>query len=184
MTTNRSLLDLTLEAALPDQQTVTPGGNPVGRLTEGVQIRCNPTHTDARGSVFELFDVRWNWHPDPIVFAYCFTIRPGYVKGWSLHRQHEDRYAILKGEMEVVLFDPRPESSTYGEVCRIVLSEQHRSVVNIPKNVWHADHNIGSSEVLAVNFPTTPYDHANPDKHRLPLDTDLIPHSFHGAKGW
>jgi dTDP-4-dehydrorhamnose 3,5-epimerase len=179
-----SLLELTLEAAHRDQQMVTANAEPVRRLTEGVQIRPLPTHADSRGSVFELFDRRWDSHPGPVVFAYCFTIRPGFVKGWNLHRENEDRYAILQGEMELVLFDPRPDSSTYGEVCQIVLSEHRRVLVNVPKNVWHADRNIGTSDVLVVNFPTTPYDHANPDKYRLPLDTDLIPHSFHGAKGW
>jgi dTDP-4-dehydrorhamnose 3,5-epimerase len=131
-----------------------------------------------------MFDPRWQWHPDPLVFVYSFTIKPGFAKGWNLHKEHEDRYFILQGEMELVLFDPRPQSSTYGEVCRIVLSDKNRRIVNVPKNVWHADHNIGSSEVVVVNFPTVAYDHSNPDKWRLPLDTDLIPYSFQGARGW
>ena len=88
------------------------------------------------------------------------------------------------GVMELVLFDPRPDSPTCGEVCRIVLSEQNRCLVNVPRNVWHADHNIGTTDAVVVNFPTIAYDHANPDKYRLPLDTDLIPHSFGDAKGW
>jgi len=57
-------------------------------------------------------------------------------------------------------------------------------IVNIPTNVWHADRNIGTTDVLVVNFPTQPYDHAHPDKYRLPLDTDLIPYSFGDARGW
>jgi dTDP-4-dehydrorhamnose 3,5-epimerase len=28
------------------------------------------------------------------------------------------------------------------------------------------------------------YDHANPDKYRLPLDTDLIPYKFENSRGW
>ena len=131
----------------------------------------------------ELYDLRWDWHPDPLVFAYCFTIRPGVVKGWSLHKEHEDRYALIQGAMELVLYDPRPGSPTCGEVCKIVLSEHHRCLVNIPTEVWHADHNIGATDVLVVNFPTTAYDHANPDKYRLPIDTDLIPYSFGNAIG-
>ena len=47
--------------------------------------------------------------------------------------------------------------------------------MTVPKFVWHADHNIGTNDVLVVNFPTEPYDHANPDKYRLPLNTPLIP---------
>jgi dTDP-4-dehydrorhamnose 3,5-epimerase len=39
--------------------------------------------------------------------------------------------------------------------------------------------------VLVVNLPTTEYDYAAPDKLRLPLDTDLIPHRFPpGTRGW
>jgi dTDP-4-dehydrorhamnose 3,5-epimerase len=132
----------------------------------------------------ELYDPRWDWHPDPLVFAYCFTLRPGYVKGWNLHKLHEDRYVILQGEMELVLYDVRPDSSTCGKISRIVLSEHNRRLVNIPRFIWHADHNIGTRDAVVVNFPTTAYDHANPDKYRLPIDTPLIPYKFPGARGW
>ena len=87
--------------------------------------------------------------------------------------------------MDLVLFDPRPDSATCGEVCRITLSERQPCIVNVPRNVWHADHNVGSTDVVVVNFPTTQYDHANPDKYRLPLDTTLIPYSFGpNVQGW
>ncbi len=150
----------------------------VRRLTDGVILRRLVTHTDERGSLTELYDRRWGIHPDPVLFAYTFTIRPGVVKGWNLHRAHEDRYTLIEGDMALVLFDPRPGSPTEGETCRIVLSEYDRCLVTVPVNVWHADHNIGTRDVRAVNFPTAPYDHDNPDKWRLPIDTDLIPYRF------
>jgi dTDP-4-dehydrorhamnose 3,5-epimerase len=178
------LLETMMAAAVRDVQTVKPSGEPLRRLTEGVSIRELTTHADARGSVIELMDPRWGWHPEPIVFAYSFTIRPGYAKGWNLHEVHEDRYAVLQGEMELALFDPRPNSSTFGEVCRILLSEHHRRLVNVPKCVWHADCNIGTKDAVVVNFPTMAYDHTNPDKYRLPLDTPLIPYSLAHMRGW
>jgi len=181
---NASLLQRTLDAAARDAQTVTPGGRTLGTLIEGVSLRDAPTHVDERGSVVELYDPRWAWHPAPMVFAHCFTIRPGFVKGWGLHKTHEDRYFILQGEMALVLFDPRPDSSTCGQVCKIVMSELNRQLVNIPKFVWHAEENVGARDVLVIDFPTEPYDHANPDKYRLPLDTPLIPYSFGSARGW
>jgi len=76
-----SLLDMTLAAATQDCPTVTPTGQPLRRLTDGVVIRRLATHTDQRGTVVELFDPRWNFHPDPLDFSYMFTIRPGVVKG-------------------------------------------------------------------------------------------------------
>jgi len=73
--------------------------------------------------------------------------------------------------MELVLYDVRPTSSTYGQVRSVVLSQTRRGIVNVPKFVWHADRNIGSCDVVVVNLPTLPYDHASPDKYRLPIDT-------------
>jgi dTDP-4-dehydrorhamnose 3,5-epimerase len=64
------------------------------------------------------------------------------------------------------------------------MSEHRRCLVNIPICVWHADHNIGTTDVVVIDMPTVPYDHENPDKWRLPIDTPLIPYSFDGAKGW
>lgn len=173
-----SILETTLAAATKDGPTVSPEGKPLRRLADGVKIRRLPTHKDARGSVTELFDPRWGFHDEPLVFAYTFSLRPNVVKGWNLHEIHEDRYAILHGTMELVLYDPRPDSPTMGEVSKIVLSESDRCIVNVPRNVWHADFNIGSSDVIIVNFPTMQYDHNSPDKWRLPIDTDLIPHRF------
>jgi dTDP-4-dehydrorhamnose 3,5-epimerase len=179
-----SLLDMTLAAASRDKQTVSADGIPVQGLIEGVSIRDVPTHTDERGSVVEIYDLRWGWHPAPMVFAHSFTIRPGFVKGWGLHETHEDRYFILFGDMELVLFDPRPDSSTYGKVGKVLMSESNRRLVNIPAFVWHAEHNIGTRDVVVIDFPTRPYNHQDPDKYRLPIDTPLIPHSFGTARGW
>ena len=181
---NPSLLDLTLEAAQRDRPTVTAESQKMIRLIEGVSIREVPTHADERGTLVELYDSRWNWHSDPVVFAHCFTVRPGYVKGWGLHKTHEDRYFVLAGEMKLVLFDPRPASSTYGQVCELCLSEYQRCLLNIPRFVWHAEQNIGGKDLVVIDFPTAPYEHGNPDKYRLRIDTSLIPYSFGDAKGW
>ena len=172
------LLDRTLAAAVRDSAMVTAEGVPTRRLTHGVTIRRLITHTDYRGSVTELLDPRWPDIKEPLVFAYTFSIRPGVAKGWNLHRHHQDRYTIVQGELDLVLYDPRPDSPTCNEVCHIMLSEKDRCLVNVPVDVWHADHNVGTSDVVAVNFPTIAYDHNAPDKWRLPLDTPLIPYRF------
>ena len=166
-----------------DVSTVTPDGNSRQLLPAGVSFHDNVTHVDERGTVCELFDPRWGWNPQPVVFTYCFTVRPGITKGWGMHKVNEDRYFLLFGEHEVVLYDARPDSPTRGLVSRIVLSEFRRRLMNIPPGIWHADYNFGSKDAVLINFPTEPYNHANPDKYRLPLDTDQIPHKFDSPRG-
>ncbi len=167
-----------------DKQTVTPDGESIEKLPDGVSFYDLVTQVDERGTVCEIFDPRWGWHKDPLVFSYVFTIRPGIVKGWGIHKNHEDRYFILFGEMETVLYDERPDSPTYGLVSKIILSEYRRRLMNIPAGVWHADRNIGNKDVVVVNFPTIQYDHTSPDKYRLPLDNDRIPYKFENPRGW
>lgn len=179
----RTLLDDMLDQARRDPPVVIADGRPQAALIEGVAVRALSTIVDRRGSVFEIFDKRWDWHPEPIDFAYCFTVRPNTVKGWGLHKRHQDRYCLIQGEIDLVLFDPREQSSTFKKISRIQMSEYHRCLVSIPAFVWHADHNIGSTDAVVVNFPTEPYDHADPDKYRLPIDTPLIPYDFGGASG-
>ena len=167
-----------------DVQTVAPDGSRLHPLPDGMVVRDLVTHVDDRGTVCELYDPRWGVHPDPLVFSYMFTIRPGQAKGWGLHKQHDDRYAFLSGELELVFYDARTpeESSTAGEESRLVLSGFRRALVTIPAGVWHAERNLGATDVMVVNFPTIPYDHTSPDKYRLPLDTDAIPVDL--GPGW
>ena len=167
-----------------DTQTVTPEGESIDKLPSGVSFHDVITQVDERGSVCELYDPRWGWHKDPLVFVYSFTIRPGMTKGWAIHRKHEDRYFILLGELELVLYDERDDSPTRGLVSKIVLSEYRRRLMNIPAGVWHAERNLGSKDVVVVNFPTIQYDHSDPDKYRLPLDNDTIPYKFENPRGW
>jgi dTDP-4-dehydrorhamnose 3,5-epimerase len=179
-----NILDLTLAAAEKDRQTTDENRNRLIDLPFGASFRASIRHDDDRGSVTELFDPRWNWHPDPLVFVYMFTIRPGMTKGWGLHKLHEDRYFVIAGEMELVLYDPRPDSPTFGKLSKVYLSAARPRLFNVPRCVWHADRNIGTEDLVVVNFPTIQYDHANPDKYRLPLNTDLIPYDFGDADGW
>jgi dTDP-4-dehydrorhamnose 3,5-epimerase len=178
------LLALTLAAAARDEETVALGGRLLAGLPDGVTVHRSTTIIDDRGSLFELFDPRWGWHPGPVHGFYAMTIRPGRAKGWALHREHADRYAIVLGEMQLVLYDVRPDSPTRGGTFSIVMSEFDRCQVNIPPLVWHGSRALGSRDVLMVNAPTALYDHANPDKYRLPLDSPLMPDTFRGMTGW
>jgi dTDP-4-dehydrorhamnose 3,5-epimerase len=168
-----------------DPQMVGSDGSRLEGLPEGMAVRRLITHVDERGTVCELYDDRWDVHPDPLVFAYAFTIRPGAAKGWGIHREHDDRYAFMSGEAELAFYDARESSETAGREFRLVLSGYDRTLVTIPRGVWHAERNLGDCDVLVVNFPTIRYDHAAPDKYRLPLDTDELPVRLGpGWQGW
>jgi dTDP-4-dehydrorhamnose 3,5-epimerase len=179
-----SLLEQTLAAATRQEQSVTFEGKRTAGMLEGVSRRSVPTQVDDRGFLVELFNPSWEWFTEPFAYAYATTVRPGYVKGWGMHKEHTDRYFLLLGEIEVVLYDVRPDSRTCGQISVVRMSEYDRGLLNIPELVWHALRNLGSTDAVVVNFPTVAFDHENPDKYGLPLNTPVIPYSFEGLRGW
>lgn len=106
------------------------------------------------------------------------------VKGWHVHYLHDDRIFISQGSVKIVLFDNRPDSPTYRMINEIYRTDLQRNLMVIPANVFHAHQNVGSTEALFISMPTRPYDHADPDVYRLPVDTDQIPYSFERRVGW
>lgn len=166
------------ERGSKQEPTVTSTGERLARVPEGVTFRDLTTHVDGRGWLVELFNPLWEWHPAPLAHAYAFTVRPGVIKGWGRHERTEDRYAVLFGEAMLVLHDARDGSSTHGLTAEIPLSEFHRRLVSIPAGVWHAVACVGERDFVGINFKTEPFDHTDPDKYTLPLDTDQIPYDF------
>jgi dTDP-4-dehydrorhamnose 3,5-epimerase len=167
-----------------DVQTVTPDGRPVGGFIDGVVVRMATTLPDERGEVCEIYSPAWEVSDAPLVYIYQVVIRPRRVKGWVVHYEQDDRLFISLGVVKVVLYDARPGSPTHGQIDEIVLGERNRGLVVIPRGVFHAVQNVGDVDALFINAPTRPYNHAAPDKHRLPLDTDQIPYRFDTRPGW
>jgi dTDP-4-dehydrorhamnose 3,5-epimerase len=178
------LLEQTLAAARRQGQTVTSEGVSVAPSLPGVRRHLTPTQTDMRGWLVELFHPSWEIATEPLVGAYVTTVRPGYAKGWGLHKQHYDRYSLVLGAIDVILYDVRPESPTMGQVAKVTLSESNRGLMTIPAFVWHAMRNLTDREAVIVNMPSMRFDHSNPDKWTLPLDTPLIPYDFGDTPGW
>jgi dTDP-4-dehydrorhamnose 3,5-epimerase len=161
-----------------DSQTVTPEGRRLGEEIDGVRIRQAVTQTDERGSLCEIYDVRWGFTDEPLVYVYTVKIPPGQKRGWVVHADQDDRIFISTGAVKVVLYDARPDSPTFELVQEIFSGDYERTLLRIPAGVFHGMVNIGPTDVEFVNMPTRPYLHERPDKYRLPEDSDAVPYSL------
>lgn len=164
-----------IREAMRDAATVTASGEGLARGIEGVLTRKPITHTDHRGTVFEIYSDDPGYWEDPVVYCYQFSVHPGTVKGWGLHERKKDRYTLIRGACLTLLYDARPDSATYGLVSRIMLAESGIRMVTIPTGVWHLNIAIGSDEAVLINHPTERYVHDRPDRLLLPHDTTAIP---------
>ncbi|MCC6628410.1 MAG: dTDP-4-dehydrorhamnose 3,5-epimerase family protein [Chloroflexi bacterium] len=173
-----------MSAPTRDRLSVTADGQSIAARIEGVHLRPAITQVDERGEVTEIFNPAWGIHDAPLVYVYQVVIRPGRVKGWTIHYEQDDRLFFSMGVFKGVLFDARPTSPTFRMLNEFCLGERNRALLTVPAGVYHAFQNVGDTEALFINLPTRPYRYDRPDKFRLPLDTDEIPYRFNVRLGW
>lgn len=167
-----------------DAQSVTPDGVRVAAHIAGVILRPATTQMDERGEICEIYNPAWGILPEPVVYVYQATLRPGKIRGWVYHREQDDRLFASLGHLKIVLFDMRDDSPTRGMINELHVGERNRALVVIPRLVAHAVQNIGTTEAVFVNLPTRAYNHTEPDKYRIPLDSAQIPYAFDHGPGW
>jgi len=136
----------------------------------GVRLERVPGYHDHRGALYPFLDLSrpfWNAPHEPIVHGYLFTIRPGRIKGWGMHRRQADRYFVTSGRLRVVLYDGREDSLDHGHFCELHFTPESAGLLYIPQGVWHATQNYGKTLGRVVNLPTARFDPKDPDKYRL-----------------
>jgi dTDP-4-dehydrorhamnose 3,5-epimerase len=169
------LADEVLPRTDRDKPTVDAAGQRLRTGIEGVvYVRAMP-QVDHRGTLTEVVNFDNDFWDEPIVYAYCFTIRPGRIKGWGMHLKQADRYFLCAGSVRVVLHDGRVRSPTYGAFAEFHLTEESRALLLIPPGVWHGDQNWGASDAQVLNFPTRPFNREDPDKYRIDPYSGMIP---------
>jgi dTDP-4-dehydrorhamnose 3,5-epimerase len=74
--------------------------------------------------------------------------------------------------------DQPPVDEQGRRLNQIHFADESPVVLRIPPGVWHADQNTGTTEAIVVNFPTRPYDRAEPDEYRTDPHEGEIPFDF------
>lgn len=161
-----------------DRATVDSAGRSAAPGIEGVIVRPAVTHLDERGELTEVYSEPWGVIDEPVTHVYQVIATPGSIRAWIVHRKQSDRLFFSLGRLKLVLFDDRDDSATRGRLEELFFGERRRALVVIPPGVFHAVQNVGTTDALYINLPTRIFDHADPDKFRLPLDTDRIPYRF------
>ena len=169
------ITDELTEVARRDRPTVDGQGRELGESIEGVILERLTPLADHRGSLVPFLDLRDPFWTEPVVYGYEIMIRPGRIKGWGMHEQQTDRYLVATGNLRIALYDGRSDRASHGRIAQFFFTEATPGLLAIPPGVWHADQNWGKTDARIVNFPTLPYDHADPDKFRIDPHSDVIP---------
>lgn len=148
------------------------------RLIDGVRVREVRNIVTANGITTELYRPDWEIVPGTVQQVIHVALRGHAISAWHQHRHRWDFLFVVGGHFRIVLFDPRPDSPTRGQVDVFHLSPSRPMLLAVPPWVWHGVQNLSNEPSMFVNMFDKPYDYDDPDEWRLPADTADIPYTF------
>jgi dTDP-4-dehydrorhamnose 3,5-epimerase len=147
-------------------------------LIDGVRCREVRNIVTANGVTTELYRPDWGIVEGSVQQAIHVALRGGAISAWHQHRSRWDFIFVVGGHLRVVLFDPREDSPTRGQVDVFHLSPLRPLLTAVLPHVWLGVQNLSADTSCFVNFFDRPYDYDDPDEWRLPVDTPEIPYRF------
>lgn len=126
-------------------------------MIEGVQIIPLRTILDERGLVRHMLRCT-DPHFTQFGEIYFSQIFPGAIKAWHVHRKMELNYAVIVGNIKLVLYDARKDSRTYKEIQEIYMGEDNYVLAKVPPHVVNGFKAIGNEKAIVANCSTIAHD--------------------------
>lgn len=151
-------------------------------MIDGVKIKELKLHKDERGRLLEILRCNDDFF-EKFGQIYVTTVYPGHAKGWHYHKKQTDNFTCLKGKVKIVLYDARKDSKTKGEINEFIMTFEQPQMIRIPLGVYHGFETACDEESMILNVPTMPYNHEDPDEHRVPFNSPEVPYKWNSKKG-
>lgn len=126
-------------------------------MVEGVEIIPLRRIQDERGMVMHMLK-RTDPHFEEFGEIYFSVINPGAIKAWHLHSRMTINYAVVQGNIKLVVFDQRPESKTHGQLQEIYCGQVNYNLVRVPPGVVNGFTAIGGVGAIVANCANIPHD--------------------------
>jgi dTDP-4-dehydrorhamnose 3,5-epimerase len=165
-------------AGTRDRAHIDRDGNLDRRLIEGVVVREVRSVVTANSVTTEVCRDDWGIVDGHVRQTLHVALRAHAISAWHQHRRRWDYLMAVGGHLRVVLFDPRAESPTRGQVDVFHLSPMRPQLLAVPPCIWHGVQNLAAETSSFVNLFNEMYDYAEPDEWRLPVVNDDIPYRF------
>lgn len=172
-----------LASAIKDGPQVTSEWQKMQARIDGVFAREVLHVPRDHGVITEMYRSEWDPSGLPVGHIYQSRLFPGAIGAWSCHAKTIDRLFVNQGYLKIVLYDARDESPTRGQIMELHVGDARPTFLVVPPGVWHGLQNLGPTDALMVNFPSQPYDYADPDHYRLSYDSPEIPYTWNVSAG-
>jgi len=112
---------------------------------------------------------------------YFSVIYPGVIKGWHLHSRMTINYAVVDGDIKLVVHDQRRDSTTFGQTQEIYVGQVNYQLVRVPPGVVNGFTAIGGKRAIVANCADIPHDPG--EITRIDPFTPTIPYEWNVKHG-
>lgn len=110
---------------------------------------------------------------------YFSVLLPGAIKAWKCHHEQSQNFAVPSGLVQIVAYDGREDSSSFGRVESFLLGRpDYYRLLHVPPGVWYGF--AGRSEYPSVLANCVDIPHSPSESELLDSDTGSIPYSWNG----
>lgn len=107
--------------------------------------------------------------------VYFTQVNHNEIKGWKRHNRYTLNIVVLQGKIRFIIYDDRPNSSTYGHFDQITLTPNgYYKRLTVPAGVWMAFMGIGDGTNMLMDLIPEPHDPSEADTK----DLDDIVYNF------
>ncbi len=142
-------------------------------MIEGVKIKKLLKHADDRGYFMEVLR-----DDDGMLERFgqfsASVSYPGVIKAFHYHKKQDDIWFFPVGNAQVVLYDIRQESPTFGQTDVCYMGENNPISLFIPRGVAHGYRVLGHVPAIITYLTNVSYDPDDPDEYRIAYDDPQI----------
>lgn len=119
-------------------------------MIQGVKVAPLKVFSDERGEVRHMMKCT------DTVFSkfgevYFSIVLPGKVKAWRRNKKTTVNYAVVEGNIKLVLYDGN-------KMQEIHVGEENYCLVTIPPGIWRGFQAIGNKKAIVADLMDRPYD--------------------------
>ena len=126
-------------------------------MIQGVEIFPLRRIQDERAMVMHMLK-RSDPHFEEFGEIYFSVINPGVIKAWHLHDKMTINYAVVVGNIKLVVYDMRKDSPTHGELNEICFGQINYQLVRVPPGVVNGFTATGGEKAIVANCANIPHD--------------------------
>tara|TARA_B110000285_G_scaffold234783_1_gene312994 strand:+ start:1495 stop:1953 length:459 start_codon:yes stop_codon:yes gene_type:complete len=142
---------------------------------KGVKIIKKKVISDNRGKILHMLrnDDKVFSKFGEIYFSYIF---PKKIKAWHIHTKMTLNYVCVFGNIKLVLFDNRKNSTTKGKIQEIILSNKNHLLISIPPHIWNGFCSANGKIAVLANCSNIPHD--KKEIKRIDYNDPSIPYKW------